>query len=135
MAYLRMGHGLTVAPSTYSEGKDILMGPIPEPFSESARHETAPGKCVFAHFIDDDMGEDLLGSVEERVRLESNESIITVGMRLGVGEKVPTVRKGVIGERGAAAREQKPSTCWCAFLQCMLTYSTHASKQPAYPIL
>ncbi|OAF60732.1 hypothetical protein VC83_03480 [Pseudogymnoascus destructans] len=34
MAYLRMGQGLTGAPSTYSKAKDIITGPIPEPFPE-----------------------------------------------------------------------------------------------------
>ncbi|KFY93051.1 hypothetical protein V498_04584 [Pseudogymnoascus sp. VKM F-4517 (FW-2822)] len=42
--------------STYSKAKDIITGPIPKPFPEPALHENAPDKCVFSHFVDDDMG-------------------------------------------------------------------------------
>jgi len=32
--YLRMGQGLTGAPHTYAQMKDLVMGPIPEPSGE-----------------------------------------------------------------------------------------------------
>jgi len=54
-AYLRMGQGLTGAPHTYAQLKDLVKGPIPEPRGECP----LAGKTkefAFMIFFDDDMG-------------------------------------------------------------------------------
>jgi hypothetical protein len=54
-AYLRMGQGLTGAPHTYAQLKDLVMGSIPEPFGEQPlAGETE--EFAFMTFFDDDMG-------------------------------------------------------------------------------
>jgi len=54
-AYLRMGQGLTGAPHTYAQLKDLVMGPIPEPRGERPlAGETK--EFAFMTFFDDDMG-------------------------------------------------------------------------------
>jgi len=54
-AYLRMGQGLTGAPHTYAQLKDLVMGPIPELMGE--RPLTGESEeFEFMTFFDDDMG-------------------------------------------------------------------------------
>jgi len=54
-AYLRMGQGLTGAPHTYAQLKDLVRGPIPEPSGERPlAGETK--EFTFMTFFDDDMG-------------------------------------------------------------------------------
>jgi len=54
-AYPRMGQGLTGAPQTYAQLKDLVKGPIPEPRGECPlAGETK--EFAFMIFFDDDMG-------------------------------------------------------------------------------
>jgi hypothetical protein len=54
-AYLRMGQGLTGAPHTYAQLKDIMSGPIPAPHAEEPISGDS-GDAAFMSFFDDDMG-------------------------------------------------------------------------------
>ena len=54
-AYLRMGQGLTGAPHTYVQLKDLVMGPIPEPLGERPLSGETED-FAFMTFFDDDMG-------------------------------------------------------------------------------
>jgi hypothetical protein len=54
-AYLRMGQGLTGAPHTYAQLKDLVMGPIPEPMGERPLSGETE-EFAFMTFFDDDMG-------------------------------------------------------------------------------
>jgi len=53
--YLRMGQGLTGAPHTYAQLKDLVMGPIPEPMGERPLSGETED-FAFMTFFDDDMG-------------------------------------------------------------------------------
>lgn len=55
-AYWRMGQGLTGACGTYAQLKDIVTGSIPGPSPEPALNMAMPGRAVFDHFVDDDIG-------------------------------------------------------------------------------
>ncbi|RDI83557.1 hypothetical protein Vi05172_g6513 [Venturia inaequalis] len=55
-AYWRMGQGLTGACGTYAQLKDIVTGSIPTPDPEPALNMAMPGRAVFDHFVDDDIG-------------------------------------------------------------------------------
>lgn len=48
--------GLTGAPATYSMLKDLVMGPIPEPFAELDLASAMGADATMDHFIDDNMG-------------------------------------------------------------------------------
>ena len=45
--YLRMGQGISGAPQTYTRLKDVLAGPIPEPYKERALDQFAPEEGNF----------------------------------------------------------------------------------------
>jgi len=49
-----MGQGLTGAPHTYTQLKDLVMGPIPEPLGERPLSGETED-FVFMTFFDDDM--------------------------------------------------------------------------------
>jgi len=54
-AYIRMGQGLTGAPHTYAQLKDLVMGPIPKPRGERPLADETE-EFAFMTFFDDDMG-------------------------------------------------------------------------------
>jgi len=54
-AYLRMGQGLTGAPHTYTQLKDLVMSPIPKPLGERPLSGETKD-FAFMTFFDDDMG-------------------------------------------------------------------------------
>jgi len=53
--YLRMRQGLTGAPDTYTQLKDLVMGPIPEPLEERPLSRETED-FAFMTYFDDDMG-------------------------------------------------------------------------------
>ena len=54
MCYLRVGQGYTCGPVTYSQLKDIITGPIPEPRPEPSLRDAMREHVCFNHFVDDD---------------------------------------------------------------------------------